>query len=74
VWHGEIKSNGQRKAFEIAEHRLVVEQHIGRSLEPWESVHHRNGVRDDNRFENLEIVVRWHPPGRTHCPHCGGAL
>lgn len=46
------------------EHRVVLEQALGRSLLRTEEVHHRNGVRDDNRLENLELWVHSQPAGQ----------
>ena len=47
----------------VFEYILVAEELLGRFLEPGESIHHRNGVRDDNRPENLELWTRPQPSG-----------
>jgi hypothetical protein len=41
-----------------------MEQAIGRALLPHENVHHINGVRDDNRLENLELWSSSQPSGQ----------
>ena len=48
---GYVKHRGRRM------HRVVMEEHIGRKLDSNKHVHHKNGIRDDNRIENLEILT-----------------
>lgn len=48
-----VTENGRRVA--RREHRVIMEQHLGRKLEPWELVHHKDGDKLNNDLANLEM-------------------
>ena len=58
-----IKGNGKSGKYKY-EHRIVMEQMIGRELLANESVHHKNGIRNDNRPQNLELWSKGQPAGQ----------
>lgn len=67
VYHQSVEKQG-------FEHRLVMEQVVGRPLRTEETVHHINGVRDDNRPENLELWSSRHGKGQRVTDHVEHAV
>mgnify|MGYP000967476062 CR=1 FL=1 len=62
-----VSENGRRVA--RREHRVIMERHLGRKLEPWELVHHKDSNPHNNTIENLELV-EWGVHTSEH--HKGG--
>lgn len=81
TYHGYISISlrghpyAHKQSGRVLEHRLVMEQYLGRYLLPTEIIHHINGIRDDNRIENLRLIQTEKKHRGLHpnvtCPHCG---
>lgn len=52
------------KKTEVLEHRYVMEQHLGRPLHAEETVHHKDGNRQNNALANLQLFAHNHGPGQ----------
>jgi hypothetical protein len=54
----------------IREHRKIIEDKLKACLLPWTSIHHKNGIKKDNRIENLEVMTK-SKHTKLHLPRLG---
>ncbi len=64
IYINKVDHPNAQKRGRIYEHTFVMSRHLGRPLKKGESVHHKNGIRDDNRIENLELWSVDQPAGQ----------
>lgn len=61
--HPNAHKSSKRCRGRIFEHVFIMSEHLCRPIKKDESIHHKNGVRTDNRIENLELWKKGQPPG-----------
>ncbi len=68
IW--EPKNINANKRGYVLEHRKIMGNIVKRRLGRYEYVHHKNGIRNDNRVENLAILLAEKHCGEIKCPYC----
>ena len=64
IYIRDIKKSKDGKVGYTFQHRIIMSEYLNRPLLENETVHHKNGIKDDNRIENLELWASSHPSGQ----------